>query len=628
MTLTQYQSLVGLIPFGKRLPNAVYVLWETGAELGKELNLLVATLAARHELGPEYNIIKFRTDELKISFLSYPKFMDDAHPALRHALTVDLATAKARHTDYADNHNPPILHRKETLLPGSHPRHREFATLTSAEETSGLYEHTATIGFRLNWEKLLVEKGLRIAGHSLMNAEHGVPSAEQGDECEPVVDRHKTALMRYDLSKPVKTLLEYGLLKLNTTFFDYGCGQGSDMRGLQALGHQAEGWDPAHRADGQKRGADIVNLGYVLNVIEDPAERLEALVDAYRHARRVLVVSGLINETVDTARARQFSDGVLTRANTFQKFFEQQELQQYIEDALDSTAVPVALGVFYVFRNPAEQQDFLSARSRRTIDWTQISARLGLGGPRTMWKALYDEHKELLDEFGKLTLGLGRFPERTEFTALAEVTDRLGSVKRALRAFVQGGGGASVDWNDVRVRFGIGQPSKRRWELLYEEHRELLETFWNLMLQLGRLPEPEEFSQTGELREKIGSPKRALRLFIQKGGGEEMKRAAEDRRRDLLVYVAMANLRKRVPFGHLSQTLRWDISARHLHVRAHQNGGLVFRVQESRGLGLVRCVQTLLLPSFVVLGVIAATPAVESKRQFHRGPHSQKSLAA
>src|SRR5690349_1864471 len=79
------------------------------------------------------------------------------------------------------------------------------------------------------------------------------------------------------------------------------------------------------------------------------------------------------------------------------------------------------------------------------------------------------------------------------------------------------------------------------------------------MLELGRLPEPEEFGQMGDLREKVGSPKQALRLFIQKGGGDDVKRAAEGRKRDLLVYVALANLRKRVPFGHLSGSLRADI---------------------------------------------------------------------
>jgi len=262
------------------------------------------------------------------------------------------------------------------------------------------------------------------------------------------VERHKTALTRYELSKPVKSLLEYGLLKAGTTFFDYGCGQGSDVRGLEALGYEASGWDPVFRPDVPKREADVVNLGYVVNVIEDPAERLETLVEAYRHAGRLLVVSALITETVDTGRATQYRDGVLTKSNTFQKFFEQQELQQYIEDALETTAVPVGLGVFYVFRDPREQQDFLSARSRRTIDWTQISARLGLGGPPAdRWEALYGEHRELLDAFGRTALSLGRFPGEGEFERANEVAEQLGSLKRALRAFVQGGGA-----KDLRAR--------------------------------------------------------------------------------------------------------------------------------------------------------------------------------
>jgi hypothetical protein len=576
VNLQQYQGYLNQLSFGKRLPGALYVARDEGSDFGPALNQLLAQLAVVFEVGPEFNLIKFRTDELKVSFLSYPDFMDDPHPALRHAVTIDLASGKARHTDYANNLNPPILHRKETFLAPDHPRRAAFAELTMAEEAAGLYENTATIGFKLNWERLLREKGVKIEGHELRrigkgdgrSTPHHSPLPGRGGEGDAnpadeltsiVVDRHKTALTRYELSKPVKSLLEYGLLSAATTFFDYGCGQGSDVRGLRGLGHDAEGWDPVHRPDGRKREADVVNLGYVLNVIEDPAERLDALVDAFRHAKRLLVVAGLITETVDTTRARQFSDGVLTRANTFQKFFEQQELQQYIEDALDVTAVPVSLGVFYVFRDPAEHQDFISARTRRAVDWTQISARLGLGGPQTLWKSLYEEHKELLGGFGRLALELGRIPEPAEYEGLTEIRERLGSPKRALRAYVQGGGAEGVDWEQVRVRFGIGQPPKRHWEVMYERHKELLDGFWNLMLQLGRLPEPEEFPQMVDLREKIGSPKQALRMFVQKGGADEVKRAAENRQRDLLVYVALANLRKRVPFGHLSQTLRWDI---------------------------------------------------------------------
>lgn len=570
VNLQSYQECLGRLAFGKRLPGALYVVRDATSDFGPELNQLLAQLVVVFGLGPEFNLVKFRTDELKVSFLWYPGFMEDPHPALRHAVTIDLTTGRARHTDYLTNLNPPILHRKETFLPLNHPRRADFAKLTQAEEAAGLYEHTATIGFKLNWERLLKEKGAVIKGHELemqgspMLGSNACPSPPQEEAiglppATVSVERHKTAMTRYELSKPVKTLLEYGMLGQEATFFDYGCGQGSDVRGLRALGYAANGWDPVHRPDELKREADIVNLGYVLNVIEDPVERLETLVDAFRHAKRLLVVAGLINETVDTAKARRYADGVLTRANTFQKFYEQHELHQYIEDALDSTAVPVGLGVFYVFRNPSEHQDFISARTRRALDWTQISARLGLGGPQTLWKTIYEEHKELLREFGKRALELRRIPEPAEFKPLAEITERFGSPTRALRAYVQGGGAQGLAWEQVRAQFGIGQPRKRNWEAMYEKHQELLDGFWNLMLRLGRLPEAEEFTQIGELREKVGSPKQALRMFIQKGGADDVKRAAENRQRDLLVYVALANLRKKVPFGHLSQSLRWDI---------------------------------------------------------------------
>jgi hypothetical protein len=446
MDLAEYKEQVERIPFGKRVHTHLYVYREEGVSLGELLDLLLAGIVKRWQIPPEFNVIKFWTDDLKISFLSYPDFLSLAHAALRHAITLDLATGKARHSDYGGI-NPPILHRKESCLPPEHPMRKEFQTLTEAEEAAGLYAETETIGFRLNWDRLLNSKGLTIRGHSIKQLVEGCETSEVP---AVAIDRHKTAMTRYDLSKPVKTLLEYGILKAETTFFDYGCGQGSDVRGLQALGHVADGWDPVHQPHMTKREADIVNMGYVLNVIEDPAKRMDTLVDAYRHARRLLVVSGLIQETVESEQATKYRDGILTRRNTFQKFFEQQELQQYIEDALDSTAVPVALGVFYVFRNPADQHDFLSARSRRAIDWTQISARLGLGGPRTTWKALFDAYKELLNGFGKVALALGRFPAQSEFDRLPEVVEHLGSAKRALRAFVEGGGVEGLDWEEIR----------------------------------------------------------------------------------------------------------------------------------------------------------------------------------
>ncbi len=556
MEFAEYKSCVVRLPFGKRLPSAVYLLRIEGRKLDDPLETLLESMSRKYEIPSDFNVIKFRTDELKISFLSYPGFLSDPHPALRHGISIDLVTGKARRTDYADNINPPILHRKETFLPSDHPRYAEFAALTEAEEAAGLYENTATIGFKLNWEQLLAAKRLMIIGHTLRRRED-TPTKEQ--PAAPLIERHKTALTRYDLSKPVKTLLEYGLLRPPTTFFDYGCGQGSDIRGLRALGFSADAWDPVYRSDVPRHEADVINLGYVLNVIEDPAERLEALVDAHRYSTRLLVVSALITETVETGRAAPYRDGILTSRKTFQKCCEQQELQQYLEDALETTAVPVALGVFYVFRQPAAQQDFLSARSRRAIDWTQISSRLGLGEPpSSRWHVLYEQHKELLDAFGDLALRLGRFPGPAEFDRLSDLCDRIGSAKRALRAFVLGGGAKGADWAEISARFGLGQPPKARWEILYAQHQAVLDAFWTIALQCGRIPAPEEFPGFAELCAAVGSAKQALRLLLRRGGGPALERAAEDRRKDLLVYVALANLRKRVPFGHLSASLRLD----------------------------------------------------------------------
>lgn len=566
MNLTEYQQHLDKLKFGKQLPGAIYIFRDPESDLGSDLSRLISRVEAVFSIGQEFNVLKFRKNELKVSFLSYPSFMDEAHPALRYAITIDLTTGKDRRTDYDLNPNPPILHRKETFLPHEHPQRATFAALTRQEEQVGLFDHTATIGFKLNWERLLLEKGIAIKGNQIIQIESEKSDVKDDRRCHSkqkdlgvTVDRHKTALTRYELSKPVKTIIEYGILKPDATFFDYGCGKGSDIRGLQGLGYSAAGWDPVHRPAEPKIISDIINLGFVLNVIEDPAERLAALVDAFRYARRLLVVSSLISETVDTSRARKFNDGVLTRANTFQKYFDQQELQQYIEDALDSTAVPVALGVFYVFREPTDHQDFIASRTRRSFDWNLVSERLGLGGPRTLWKTLYEEYKDLLTPFGQVSLSLGRMPDVNECEGIPELINRLGSTKRALRVYVEGGGVPGVEWEQIRAKFGVGIPKKRHWEILYEQHQELLDSFWNIILQLGRLPETHEFPRTDELVQKVSSSRQGLRLFIQKGGAEELKRAAENRKRDLLVYVALANLRKRVPFGHLSPSLRADI---------------------------------------------------------------------
>ncbi len=480
VTAAKYRQAVDALHYGKRLPGAVYLLDPgDGPLLPALLRITVAELRKRLEIGPAFNLLKFHTASPKVSFLSYPDFEQDPHPVLAEAVIVDLVTGRARRDDYRRRANPPVLHRKETFLPPDHPLHAKFARLTRQEEAAGLLEHTARIGFRLNWERLLATTGYGFRGHRLVKVAAASPPATAAPR--PGIHRHKTAIVRREISKPVKMLLELGQLRPGESFFDFGCGFGSDVEAVGKLGHEAAGWDPVHAPHSPKRTADVVNLGFVLNVIEDPAERVDALVDAWHHARRLLLVSTLIAGQESYDDIRTFGDGVLTRRNTFQKFFEPAEIQALIEDTLHTEAVPVGLGIYIVFRETADLHDFLARRSRRFIDWESISRKLGL--------------------------------------------------LRALKA-------------------------KRD---PYDSHRELLDSFWQAVLEFGRVPRDEEFDRLADVRAACGSLPRALQLFVDRFGEETFNAARQRRKEDLLVFAAAAQLRRRIPFNQLSPRLQRDL---------------------------------------------------------------------
>ena len=480
MTATEYHLALDALPFGKRLPGALYLI-DPGDDLRIPvlLRITVAELRKRMEIGPDFNLLKFHTVSPKISFLAYPDFEKDPHPALMEAVIVDLVTGKIRRDNYRSRANPPILHRKETFLPPEHPMHDKFAKLTRQEEAAGLLEDSARIGFRMNWEHSLAERRLGFKGHRLVETAPVTASAPPPNKRK--IHRHKTAIVRREISKPVKTLLELGQLRHGESFFDYGCGHGGDVEAIGKIGHPSGGWDPVHAPEVPKQYADVVNLGFVLNVIEDPAERVEALFDAWHHARRVLLVSTLIAGQENYDDIQTFGDGVLTSRDTFQKYFEPAEIHALLEDTLHTDAVPVGLGIYLLFRNTADLHDFLAARSRRFIDWESLSRKLGL--------------------------------------------------LKALKA-------------------------KRD---PYNTHRELLDDFWESVLELGRMPRDEEFERLSEVRQACGSLPRALQLFIDRFGEPTFAAARQRRKEDLLVFVAAAQLRHKIPFNQLSLRLQRDL---------------------------------------------------------------------
>ncbi len=116
----------------------------------------------------EANVIKLHRFSGKISYLAYPGFETDPHPALATCVKLNLRSRQIDFYDYRQSDNPPVLHRKETFLAPAHELFAKFARLTRQEEHHGLLDDASTIGTRNGWQARLEERGFRVAGHRVV----------------------------------------------------------------------------------------------------------------------------------------------------------------------------------------------------------------------------------------------------------------------------------------------------------------------------------------------------------------------------------------------------------------------------------------------------------------------------
>ncbi|HDC4415455.1 MULTISPECIES: DNA phosphorothioation-associated putative methyltransferase [Enterobacter] len=480
MNSQSFKQLIKQIQIGKQLPDAVYLHRDAMHELPSELQKFIPAVARAVNLPDEqWNLIKLFKNEFRLSLLNYPNFYSDSYPVLEQSLNVDLSKLSHKVTCYRSSENPPILHRKETMiLPGS-DYYEHFTTLTEEGEKAGLYENTRIIGFKRSWLNLIHKKGYQLVEGRLLRADSAPPSIGAS---EPSIDRYKTAIVRYELSGPMKTLAKQGYLDGRFSIFDYGCGRGDDLRELEANGLDALGWDPVFSPDNDKVKSDIVNLGFVLNVIEDQDERLEALLSAWDLADKILVVSVMIANEAYIEQFQPYKDGVITSRNTFQKYYAQSEFKEYLERSLQDDAIAVAPGIFYLFKDKLEEQRYLQSKYQRRYNWQQLTS-----------------------------------PQPIE--------------------------------------------SKDRAKLVITQNREIFDNFWNVCLDLGRIPANDEFKNSEEVRNLIGSHKKVFGLLQEMFGAHEFANAQKSHKEDLLVYFSMRLFEKRKPYTHQPENLKRDIKA-------------------------------------------------------------------
>ena len=239
------------------------------------------------------------------------------------------------------------------------------------------------------------------------------------DEPQTPIARHRTAMKRYTLSRPLALAVSHQVISKDRSVFDYGCGRGADVSLLRKAGINAAGWDPYFHPEEPITSADCVSLGYVLNVIEDSREREATLKKAFELAGTVLIVAVRVDQALDDAA--EFADGVLTKVGSFQKLYTQSEFKEYLRVILGRTPQMSSLGIAYVFKNEAAE--------------AQYFAQLSLYRPQSFReevRAAFSKDR-IAQRYLALTRSLGRTPLPSEFKAFPKMLDRFGSVQRIER---------------------------------------------------------------------------------------------------------------------------------------------------------------------------------------------------
>ncbi|BAQ62598.1 hypothetical protein GM3708_3004 [Geminocystis sp. NIES-3708] len=450
---------------GKHLPNSLYV--HISALIYLDISLQKYEQQTRELVKniDDFTLVKFNLEKVKISYLYYPDFDTNPHPALIKSIVVNIQDQVSKVINYNNENNPPILHRKETFVNINYIHYEKFKHLTHIEEKLGLLDNTRYIGLRKEWEQLLTD-------HSLIFIDHNLACHINNNPQEFIkIERHKAAIHRNRLSRPVNLALEAGLFSEKTTFFDYGCGHGLDVKIMAEKGYESNGWDLFYHPDNPLKDSDIVNLGYIINVIENVAERREALVKAWLLTKEILIVAAQVLIDDRQRGFMAYGDGIITERNTFQKYYEQEELKTYIESVLNKEAIPAGLGIYFIFRDEEKANNFRASRFHSKVK-----------APRILL------------------------------------------------------------------------PIKK-----FDDYQVLLNPLINFYTERGRLPQKGELSQEAEIKAEFRSFKQAFKIILQVTNESEWDQIADQRRQDILLYLALSRFGNRPNIRQLSPILKMDI---------------------------------------------------------------------
>ncbi|MBW4571699.1 MAG: DNA phosphorothioation-associated putative methyltransferase [Tolypothrix carrinoi HA7290-LM1] len=152
---------------GKKFANSLWVHISALENLDPLLRLYEGCASRTIGRMEEANVIKIHTKSPKISYLFYPDFDTDPHPALQTSMIIDLRDLHVSYRDF-DKDDPPVLHYKDALVTPDYPQYKKFARLTRQEEDWGLLDDWRSITHRSGWIKCLEEHCATLKGYQLL----------------------------------------------------------------------------------------------------------------------------------------------------------------------------------------------------------------------------------------------------------------------------------------------------------------------------------------------------------------------------------------------------------------------------------------------------------------------------
>jgi DNA phosphorothioation-associated putative methyltransferase len=121
---------------GQQRPNSLWVHVSAIDQLDPLLRLYEGCASRTIGRPEEATVVKFHVQKPQITYLFYPGFDKEPHPALHTSMAIPLRDLHVRYRDY-DQDNPPLLHQKDQLITEDYPGLRQVCQAQPARAQMG-----------------------------------------------------------------------------------------------------------------------------------------------------------------------------------------------------------------------------------------------------------------------------------------------------------------------------------------------------------------------------------------------------------------------------------------------------------------------------------------------------------